>query len=91
MLINPILDKLRTLGLEGMLKALKEQLDTLEAQKLGLEERLGLYSGQGGHPQKKPPAQNRLAKDKLQHDACLEDIDYRQRRRVDKSLIMALA
>ncbi|CAO0823705.1 hypothetical protein DFAR_3850013 [Desulfarculales bacterium] len=42
MLINPILDKLRVLGLEGMLKALEEQLNTPEAQELGFEERLGL-------------------------------------------------
>ncbi|CAO0820456.1 hypothetical protein DFAR_1590011 [Desulfarculales bacterium] len=34
---------------------------------------------------------NRLAKAKLRHDACLEDIDYRQRRGMDKSRIMALA
>ncbi|CAO0821471.1 hypothetical protein DFAR_2360017 [Desulfarculales bacterium] len=34
---------------------------------------------------------NRLAKAKLWHDACLEDIGYRQRFGMDKSLIMALA
>ncbi|CAO0824094.1 hypothetical protein DFAR_4060009 [Desulfarculales bacterium] len=34
MLINPILDKLRALGLEGMLKALEEQLSTPEVQEL---------------------------------------------------------
>ncbi|CAO0820927.1 hypothetical protein DFAR_2010001 [Desulfarculales bacterium] len=33
----------------------------------------------------------RLAKAKLRYDACLEDIDYRQRRGRDRSLIMALA
>ncbi|CAO0823928.1 hypothetical protein DFAR_3990053 [Desulfarculales bacterium] len=42
MLINPILGELRVLGLEGMLKALEEQLNTPEAQELGFEERLGL-------------------------------------------------
>lgn len=40
MLINPILDKLRAMGLEGMLKALEEQLNTTDAQELGFEERL---------------------------------------------------
>ncbi|CAO0822863.1 hypothetical protein DFAR_3340023 [Desulfarculales bacterium] len=34
---------------------------------------------------------NRLAKAKLRHDAYLEDIDYRQRRGMDKALIMVLA
>ncbi|CAO0824328.1 hypothetical protein DFAR_570041 [Desulfarculales bacterium] len=40
--INPILDKLRALGLEGMFNALEEQRNTPEAQKLDLEEELGL-------------------------------------------------
>ncbi|CAO0823808.1 hypothetical protein DFAR_3920016 [Desulfarculales bacterium] len=34
---------------------------------------------------------HRLAKAKLRHDACLEDIDYRQRRGMDKLLIIAIA
>ncbi|CAO0823099.1 hypothetical protein DFAR_3470003 [Desulfarculales bacterium] len=35
MLINPILNKLRALGLEGMLKALEKQLSPHEVQELG--------------------------------------------------------
>ncbi|CAO0823076.1 hypothetical protein DFAR_3460055 [Desulfarculales bacterium] len=42
MLINPILDKLRVLGLEGMLKALEEQRNTPKTQELGFEEKLDL-------------------------------------------------
>ncbi|CAO0821447.1 hypothetical protein DFAR_2330034 [Desulfarculales bacterium] len=34
---------------------------------------------------------NRLAKAKLRHDACLADIDYRQKPDMDKSLIRALS
>ncbi|CAO0823118.1 hypothetical protein DFAR_3480018 [Desulfarculales bacterium] len=34
---------------------------------------------------------NRLTKAKFRHNAYLEDIDYRQRRGMDKSFIMALA
>ncbi len=36
MLINPVLDKLRDLGLEGMLKALEEQLNAQEAPRTEL-------------------------------------------------------
>ncbi|CAO0821226.1 hypothetical protein DFAR_2210034 [Desulfarculales bacterium] len=54
--INPILAELRALGLEGMLKALEEQLSTPEAQELGFEERLGLVVDRD-NPQRKPPAQ----------------------------------
>ncbi|CAO0823363.1 hypothetical protein DFAR_3690003 [Desulfarculales bacterium] len=46
--INPILDKLRALGLEDMLNPLEEQLSTPEVQKLGFEERLGLM--EAGRP-----------------------------------------
>ncbi|CAO0819795.1 hypothetical protein DFAR_3180028 [Desulfarculales bacterium] len=57
MRVNPTLDKLHVLGLEDMLKALKEQLGTPEAQELGFGERLGRIGGRGGHSQKKLSAQ----------------------------------
>ena len=91
MLINPILDKLRVLVLEGMLKALEEQLNTPDAQELAFEERLGLMGDRESTHRENRRLKNRLAKARLRHDACLEDIDYRQRRGMDKSLIMALA
>jgi DNA replication protein DnaC len=91
MLINPILDKLRALGLEGMLKALEEQLNTPDAQDLAFEERLGLMVDRETTHRENRRLKTRLAKARLRHDACLEDIDYRQKRGMDKSLIMALA
>ncbi|CAO0819639.1 hypothetical protein DFAR_1040026 [Desulfarculales bacterium] len=90
MLINPILDKLRILGLEGILKALEEQLNTPEAQELDFEEKLGLVVDREAIHRANRRLKNRLAKAKLRHDTCLGDIDYRQRRGMDKSLIMAL-
>lgn len=91
MLINPVLDKLRDLGLEGMLKALEEQLNTADVQQLSFEERLGLMVDREATHRENRRLKNRLAKARLRHDACLEDIDYRQKRGMDKSLIMALA
>ncbi|CAO0824263.1 hypothetical protein DFAR_550009 [Desulfarculales bacterium] len=57
---------------------------------IGLRGKNGSDGGQGGHPQKNRRLKNRLAKAKLRHYACLKDIDYRQRRGMDKSLIIAL-
>ncbi|CAO0822484.1 hypothetical protein DFAR_3070013 [Desulfarculales bacterium] len=74
-----------------MLKALEEQLNTTGAQKLGFEERLGLMVDREAIYKENRQLKNRLAKAKLRHDVCLEDIDYRQRRGMDKSLLMALA
>ncbi|HEJ5303937.1 TPA: IstB-like ATP-binding domain-containing protein, partial [Pseudomonas aeruginosa] len=42
MLPHPTLDKLQTLRLHGMLKALAEQLKTPDIDSLSFEERLGL-------------------------------------------------
>ena len=42
MLPHPTLDKLQTLRLHGMLKALAEQLKTADIDSLSFEERLGL-------------------------------------------------
>ncbi|CAO0819926.1 hypothetical protein DFAR_1240002 [Desulfarculales bacterium] len=74
-----------------MLKALEEQLSTPEAQELDFEERLGLMVDREAIHREKRRFKNRLAKAELWHDVGLEDIDYRQRRDRDKSLIMALA
>ncbi|CAO0820709.1 hypothetical protein DFAR_1830023 [Desulfarculales bacterium] len=71
MLINPILDELRALGLEGMLMALEEQLNTPEVQKLGFGENLGLIVDREAAHKKNRRLKNRLAKARLRHDACL--------------------
>ncbi|CAO0823346.1 hypothetical protein DFAR_3670003 [Desulfarculales bacterium] len=58
---------------------------------MGFEERLSLMvDGEAIHKENRR-LKNRLAKAKLRHDACLEDIDYRQRRGMDKALLMTLA
>ncbi|CAO0820026.1 hypothetical protein DFAR_1830005 [Desulfarculales bacterium] len=57
MLINPILNKLPALGLEGMLKALNEQLNTPGGPGTGLREKTRPDGGQRSHPQRKSPAQ----------------------------------
>ncbi|CAO0823152.1 hypothetical protein DFAR_340035 [Desulfarculales bacterium] len=74
-----------------MLKALEKQLNTPEAQELGFEKRLSLMVDRKAIHRENRRFKNRLAKAKLRHDAYLEDIDYRQRRGMGKSLIMALA
>ncbi|CAO0824556.1 hypothetical protein DFAR_710019 [Desulfarculales bacterium] len=67
MLINPIMDELRVLGLEGMPKALGEQLSTPEAQELSFEERQGLMVDRKAIHRENCWLKNRLAKAKLRH------------------------
>ncbi|EPN30021.1 ISPsy14, transposition helper protein, partial [Pseudomonas syringae pv. actinidiae ICMP 19096] len=68
MLPNPTLDKLQTLRLHGMIKALGEQHATPDINDLSFDDKAA----------------------RLRHNACLEDIDYRSPRGLDKALILQL-
>ena len=90
MLPHPTLDKLQTLRLHGMLKALNEQLKTPDIDSLSFEERLGLLVDRELTERDDKRLSSRLRQARLRHNACLEDIDYRSPRGLDKSLILQL-
>ena len=91
MLIHPTLDQLRTLRLEGMAKALEEQLQMSDIGDLRFEDRLGLMIDREATERSSRRLKTRLRKAKLRQGyACVEDVDYRIRRGLDKSLFMAL-
>jgi len=91
MLIHPILDKLRILRFFGMLTALEEQLQMPDIEKLSFEERFGLLVEREMIDRQNRRLKTRLANAKLRQDACLEDIDFRHPRGLDKSLMLQLA
>ena len=91
MLINPLKDKLHSLGWHGMLKAFEEQAASPGIQDLNFDDRLGLMVDREITERDTRRLKNRLAKARLRQNACLEDIDYRQKRGLEKSLILALA
>ena len=76
MLPNPTLDKLQTLRLHGMIKALSEQHSTPDIASLGFEERLGLMVDRELTERENTRLSSRLKAARLRHNACLEDIDY---------------
>ena len=90
MLPHPTLDKLQTLRLHGMLKALNEQLKTPDIDSLSFEERLGLLVDRELTERDDKRLSSRLRQARLKHNACLEDIDYRAPRGLDKGLILQL-
>lgn len=90
MLSHPTLDKLETLRLNGMAKALKEQWQMPDINELVFEERLGLLVDRESALRESRRMQTRLSKAKLRQNACLEDIDFRQSRGLDKTLIAKL-
>jgi DNA replication protein DnaC len=91
MLHHPTLDKLQQLRLTGMHKALREQLALPEIEDLSFEERLGLLADRELTEREDRRLQSRLRQAKLRQNACLEDIDYRAPRGLDKALITQLA
>jgi DNA replication protein DnaC len=91
MLTQPIFDKLQQLRFYGMLKALEEQMQMPDIDKLGFEERLGLLLDREMTFREDRRLKTRLRKAKLKQNACVEDVDFRHPRKLDKILFMGLA
>jgi DNA replication protein DnaC len=91
MLTHPTMEKLRNLKLWGMAKALEDQMTDAEINSLSFEERLGLMVDREMDERLNRRMIANLKKAKLRLQACMEDIDYRYKRGLDKSLMMSLA
>ena len=91
MLLHPTLEKLTTLRFTGMVAALDEQMQMRSLDDMGFEERLGLLLDREIAVRQTRRMNTRLRKARLRQDSCIEDIDFRHPRGLDKSLIMRLA
>ena len=91
MLNHPTLDKLQDLRFTGMVKALTEQMALPDIDELSFEERLGLLVDREMTEREDRRLTTRLRQAKLKQNACIEDIDFKQPRGLDKSLILDLA
>jgi len=91
MLIQPILDLLNRLKLHGMVAALAEQLTQSAAMSLSFEERLGLLLDREVVHRDNRRLARLLQLAQLKQRACVEDIDYRARRGLDRSQLTSLA
>jgi|SRR3989475_1765797 len=90
MLTHPTLDKLQALRLTGMSHALVEQLQMPDIAALSFEERLGLLVDRERTEREVRRLTTRLRQAKLRQTACIEDIDYRHPRGLDKALMARL-
>lgn len=91
MLAHPTLDKLHQLKFLGMATALNEQLDATDIDALSFDERFALLVDRELTYRDNQRMSSRLRRAKLRHNACLEDIDYRHARALDKSLMLSFA
>jgi len=91
MLFHPTLDKLRALKLEGMAAALEDQITLPDCASLSFEERLGLMVDRESTRRQNSQVRLRVGRAQLRQQACLEDMDFRAARGLDKSQVLALA
>jgi DNA replication protein DnaC len=90
MLTHPTLEKLHAMKFTGMALALEEQLRTPDIAELDFDERLGLLVDREMTVRDDRRLKTRLRKARLPQGACVEDIDYRHRRGLDRSLMQSL-
>ena len=91
MLTEPMMEKLLAMRLQGMVEALKVQEQDREIYELSFLERLSLLVDQQWSWRENQALARRLKTAKLRGPACVEDIDYRAARGLDKMVMRALA
>lgn len=91
MLSNQTLSTLRRLKLYGMADAFEQQLEQPSTYDLGFEERLALLVDREMASRDSRRLQRLLQLARLRHQACVEEIDYRYKRGLDRRQIASLA
>src|SRR5246127_3174131 len=91
MLQEPMMEKLFAMRLHGMADALKAQQQDPAAGELSFLDRLAILVDHQWNWRQNQALARRLHSAKLRGNACVEDIDYRAARGLDKSVIRALA
>lgn len=91
MLIHPTLDNMRTLKLFAMVQALETQLGMKDIEEMDFTDRLGLLVDAELIARKNKQLQSRLKYAKLRLSACIEDLDVKAARGLDRIVVTALA
>lgn len=91
MLLEPTLTRLRELRLTGMAEALEEQQAVPDILGLPFEDRLGLLVDREVALRKDRRQTQLLRQAKLRLQACVEDLDFRSPRGLDRSVVLRLA
>lgn len=91
MLEHPTIDKLHALNLGAMARGLAEQMANPDMLALAFEERLGLLVDRQLTERDNRSMARRLANARLREQACLEDLDYRAARGLDRALVAKLS
>src|SRR3990172_8492562 len=91
MLLHPLMEKLGSLKLDGMARALEEQIHNPEVDSLPFTDRLGLLIDRESTDRENRRMKSRLKAARLRETAAVEDIDFRHPPGLDKALLLQLA
>jgi DNA replication protein DnaC len=91
MLREPLIDKLASMKLRGMLEGLREQLENPQYRKLSFEERLGLMMDREWNLRQDRGLRRRLQVARLREEAVIEDLELSSKRGLERSLVLYLA
>ena len=91
MLHNQTLEKLHALKLHGMADAFREQLQSPACDPLSFAERFGLLVDRQWDWKENARMQRYLRAARLKLPACIEDIDFRTPRGIDRDMLAGLA
>jgi DNA replication protein DnaC len=90
MLTHPTHERLIALGLTGMAKALEEQRRSPDLNALSFEERVGLLVDREAAERDTKRLTTRLKFAALRQNACVEDLDWRTPRGIDRAVFVRL-
>jgi len=91
MLYQPILDKLASLKLAGMLEGLREQMESNQYRTLSFEERFGLLLDREWNLRQQRKQIRRMRVAHFRETAVVEDLDLGPRRGLDRGQVLSLA
>lgn len=91
MLHQPTIEKLITMRLQGMVDGLEAIEQDEAARDLSFEEKLALIVDRQYTWRQNLAFQQRLRRARLRGNACVEDIDYRAQRGIDKAVVRSLS
>ena len=90
MLNQQTIEKLHTMRMRGMADAFTQQQQDPQTTQLSFEERFGLLVDRQWNWRQNRALERRLRDGRLQGPACLEDIDFRAARGLDKQVVRSL-
>jgi len=90
MLNQPTIEKLYTLRLRGMADGFTQQQEDPQTRQLSFEERFALLVDRQWNWRQNRALARRLKEARLQGPACVEDINFRAARNLDKQLVRSL-